>query len=51
MWGKNSSLTLVATATSVASASPPTSLSGRIPEVRAPGRLDLFSDRSGTFSS
>jgi hypothetical protein len=26
------------------------SLSGRIPEVRARGRLDLFSDRDGTFS-
>ena len=34
--------------TSVASASP---LAGKTPEVRAPGRLDLFSDRSGTFSS
>jgi hypothetical protein len=28
-----------------------TSLSGHSPEVRAPGRLDLFSDRNGTFSS
>jgi len=26
-------------------------LSGHTPEVRAPGRLDLFSDREGTFSS
>ena len=26
-------------------------LSGHKPEVRAPGRLDLFSDRDGTFSS
>ena len=25
--------------------------SGHKPEVRAPGRLDLFSDRDGTFSS
>ena len=25
-------------------------LSGQVPEVRAPGRLDLFSDRYGTFS-
>jgi hypothetical protein len=40
LWGSNSSLT-----------SASTTLSGHIPEVRAPGRLDLFSDRSGTFSS
>jgi hypothetical protein len=40
LWGKGSS---VASAT--------TALSGRTPEVRAPGRLDLFSDRNGTFSS
>jgi hypothetical protein len=40
LWGNSSSLT------SVASAAP---VSGT-PEVRAPGRLDLFSDRSGTFS-
>ncbi|WP_065755584.1 transglycosylase SLT domain-containing protein [Bradyrhizobium paxllaeri] len=40
LWGSNSS---------VASAS--TVLSGHKPEVRAPGRLDLFSDRNGTFSS
>ncbi|HKS20729.1 MAG TPA: transglycosylase SLT domain-containing protein [Bradyrhizobium sp.] len=39
LWGNSSSLTTVA------------SLSGRTPEVRAPGRLDLFSDRSGTFRS
>lgn len=26
-------------------------VASRIPEVRAPGRLDLFSDRDGTFSS
>jgi hypothetical protein len=49
LWGSNSSLTSVAPATSVASAS--TVLSGHKPEVRAPGRLDLFSDRNGTFSS
>jgi Transglycosylase SLT domain len=42
LWGNSSSLT------SVASATP---LSGQTPEVRAPGRLDLFSDRSGSFSS
>jgi predicted component of type VI protein secretion system len=43
LWGKGSSLT------SVASATP--SISGQKPEIRAPGRLDLFSDRNGTFSS
>jgi len=53
LWGSNSSLTSVApttsvTPTTVVSAS--TTLSGRTPEVRAPGRLDLFSDRNGTFS-
>jgi hypothetical protein len=40
LWGSNSSLTSASTI-----------LSGHTPEVRAPGRLDLFSDRSGTFSS
>jgi len=40
LWGKGSSLTSVASAT----------VSGQKPEVRAPGRLDLFSDRNGTFS-
>jgi hypothetical protein len=40
LWGSNSSLTSASTA-----------LSGHTPEVRAPGRLDLFSDRDGTFSS
>jgi hypothetical protein len=49
LWGSSSSLTSVAPATSAASAS--TILSGHKPEVRAPGRLDLFSDRDGTFSS
>ncbi|MFL6836723.1 MAG: transglycosylase SLT domain-containing protein [Bradyrhizobium sp.] len=39
LWGNSSSLTTVA------------ALSGRTPELRPPGRLDLFSDRSGTFSS
>src|SRR5258705_2045126 len=38
--GSNSSLTSASTI-----------LSGHTPEVRAPGRLDLFSDRDGTFSS
>jgi hypothetical protein len=50
LWGKGSSLTSVASATSVAAATTP-SISAQKPEVRAPGRLDLFSDRSGTFSS
>ena len=45
LWGSSSSLT------SVASATPASSLSGQTPEVRPPGRLDLFSDRNGTFSS
>jgi predicted component of type VI protein secretion system len=44
LWGKGSSLTSVASATTP-------SLSAQKPEVRAPGRLDLFSDRNGTFSS
>ncbi|MGB8400349.1 MAG: lytic transglycosylase domain-containing protein, partial [Bradyrhizobium sp.] len=42
LWGRSSSPTPVA--------SVPPSLSGHMPEVRAPGRLDLFSDRDGTFS-
>ncbi len=42
LWGNNASLTSIAPATSVASATP---------EVRPPQPLDLFSDRSGTFSS
>jgi hypothetical protein len=62
LWGNSSSLasavsaTSVASATSIASvteissASAAQSLSGRKPEVRPPGRLDLFSDRHGTFS-
>ena len=47
LWGKGSSLT----SASVASNTATPSLSGHVPEVRAPGRLDLFSDRNGTFSS
>ena len=47
VWGKGSSLT----SASVASNTATPSLSGHVPEVRAPGRLDLFSDRNGTFSS
>jgi hypothetical protein len=45
LWGSNSSLTSVASVTPVAS-----SALTQTPEVRAPGRLDLFSDRNGTFS-
>jgi hypothetical protein len=44
LWGNGSSLTSVATATSVPSPSSQT------PKVRAPQPLDLFSDRNGTFS-
>jgi hypothetical protein len=57
LWGNSSSLTSVAPATSVASASPvaPSAsgppLAAQTPEVRAPQRLDLFSDRAGIFSS
>jgi hypothetical protein len=51
LWGKGSSLTSVASATPVASAtSGASSAFTQTPEVRAPGRLDLFSDRDGTFS-
>jgi len=45
LWGNSSSLTSVAPATSVSA------LSAQTPSVRAPQPLDLFSDRSGTFSS
>jgi len=53
LWGSNSSLTSVAAATpvSVASNAATPSFAAHTPEVRAPGRLDLFSDRNGTFSS
>jgi transglycosylase-like protein with SLT domain len=47
LWGKNSSLTSVANAAPAADASPALS---QTPEVHAPGPLDLFSDRNGTFS-
>ena len=47
LWGKNSSLTSIANAAPAADASPALS---QTPEVRAPGPLDLFSDRNGTFS-
>ena len=45
LWGSGTSLTSVSVASNVVT--PP---SGQTPEVRAPGRLDLFSDRNGTFS-
>jgi hypothetical protein len=57
LWGSPASRTPVAPATSVAPtnsvapASAVTPLWGRTPEVRAPQPLDLFSDRSGIFSS
>jgi hypothetical protein len=44
LWGSGSSLTSVSVASNAATTS------GQTPEVRAPGRLDLFSDRNGTFS-
>jgi hypothetical protein len=46
LWGRGSSLTSVSVASNAATTLP----SGQPPEVRAPGRLDLFSDRNGTFS-
>jgi len=57
LWGSSSSLTSVPATASVASTnsvtitSPISSLPTRTPTVRAPQPLDLFSDRSGTFSS
>jgi len=51
LWGSSSSLTSVPTANAVAITSPISSLPMRTPNVRAPQPLDLFSDRSGTFSS
>jgi hypothetical protein len=50
LWGHSSSPP-VASGTSVASATPATPLSTQTPDIRAPQRLDLFSDRHGTFSS
>jgi hypothetical protein len=44
LWGNSSSLTSVGSAT-------PASFSTQAPAVSAPQPLDLFSDRSGTFSS
>jgi hypothetical protein len=56
LWGRSTSLTSVAPATSVAPTSvtitsPISALPTRTPTVRAPQPLDLFSDRSGAFSS
>ena len=47
LWGKNSSLTSVANAAPAPDAGPALP---QTPDVRAPGPLDLFSDRNGTFS-
>jgi hypothetical protein len=52
LWGNSSSLTSVASATPVAPAASVASANPtQAPNVRAPRSLDLFSDRSGTFSS
>jgi hypothetical protein len=51
LWGRSSSLTSVAPANSVTINSPISALPTRTPDVRAPQPLDLFSDRSGIFSS
>jgi hypothetical protein len=47
LWGKSSSLTSVANAAPATDASPTLT---QTPDVRAPGPLDLFSDRNGMFS-
>jgi hypothetical protein len=47
LWGNASSLTSVGT-DSIATATSPLS---RVPVLRAPQPLDLFSDRNGVFSS
>jgi hypothetical protein len=47
LWGESSSLTSVASGAPVASTTPSFP---HTPEVRPPQPLDLFSDRSGTFS-
>src|SRR5450631_3856754 len=54
LWGNSSSLTSVPPAASVApatSVAPAAALSAQTPTVRPPQPLDLFSDRSGIFSS
>jgi Transglycosylase SLT domain len=50
LWGSSTSLTSVAP-TSVTITSPISSLPTRTPTIRAPQPLDLFSDRTGAFSS
>jgi hypothetical protein len=50
LWGNSSSLTSVASATSVAPATVASMAPAQAPDVRAPQPLDLFSDRNGTFS-
>jgi hypothetical protein len=51
LWGNSSSLTSVAAATPVAAATSDAGATpAQTPDVRAPQPLDLFSDRSGTFS-
>jgi Transglycosylase SLT domain len=53
LWGNSSSLTSVAPATPVAPATSVASATASLtqtPELRAPQRLDLFSDRAGIFS-
>jgi hypothetical protein len=50
LWGNSSSLTSVASATSVASPVPVAAVNSA-PAPSAPQSLDLFSDRNGTFSS
>jgi len=47
LWGKGSSLTSDLPASSLAVASAPSAVS---PSPASGGRLDLFSDRTGTFS-
>jgi transglycosylase-like protein with SLT domain len=54
LWGNSSSLTSVAPASSITPTGPTASVNPlllRSPEVRPPQPFDLFSDRSGTFSS
>ncbi|HEX3116727.1 MAG TPA: transglycosylase SLT domain-containing protein [Bradyrhizobium sp.] len=50
LWGNSSSLTSVASATPAAATSAANPTLTHTPDVLAPQRLDLFSDRDGTFS-
>jgi Transglycosylase SLT domain len=50
LWGKSSSPISVGPAASAGSANPSAATLTRPPDVRGPQRLDLFSDRDGTFS-